>query len=102
MDCNRKCNLKKEEYEHEIYYEYTSVADIKMPPIKPIEILSTKNGINTIDLSKDLKLNYRSTTPATLVSFINITKGQTVECISNASSNLFIMINGKVKIKAEI
>jgi gentisate 1,2-dioxygenase len=97
MNCSEKCNLT--EYGDELYYEYTAAADIQMPPINPIEVLSTKNGINPIDLSEDLKLNYRSTTPATLVSFINLTKGQIVECEANASSNLFIMINGKVEIR---
>nr|WP_234361313.1 cupin [Francisella tularensis] len=53
-----------------------------------------QQAICTLDLSTQLQTDYRATSPVCLVSFINLKKGQLLEISANASSHVFVVMQG--------
>ncbi|MED7789684.1 cupin [Francisella sp. 19X1-34] len=50
--------------------------------------------ISTLDLSSQLQTDYKATSPACLISFINLKKDQYIKASANAGSHVFVVIEG--------
>lgn len=92
-----KCEIKM--------YEYESASNPKINEI-PIRVL--KNDFNEktdstkilyFDLSKEINVDYKATSPNLLASFINLNKKSSLKIKDNSSSNMFYVVSGGGKIQ---
>lgn len=81
-----------------MYYEYTKAADIEMAEIKPVVFKGEGHGIITLDLAKALKTPYPATSPDLLVNFVNLDKGDVINCEAQASSHVLVVVSGDITI----
>lgn len=86
-------------------YEYQSFVNPIMPDIEIVSsnYKSFNYGINSIDLSRLYKIQYKATTPNLLSSFIRLNSDQNLICSAedldfNASSHFFYIIEGSATI----
>ena len=80
------------------YYEYSTAASINLPSI-PICSWEVSPKVNTteeivLDLSKDLKTLYPTTSPNLCASFLYIKKNDTIFLQRNATSSIFYVVSG--------
>lgn len=97
LNTGKKLKMKST-FEDGDYFEYTKAANPNMPPLMP-QVMDphlnfTKTQISTIDLSKELEINYPATSPNCLVNFVHILAKDKIACSSLATSNLFVVIQG--------
>ena len=82
------------------FYEYTSAADPRVPPV-PFAVLpgtSYQEGASRVipfDLSAKLATPYPATTPNLLASFLRINPGDLLKTHASATSQLFYIIRGQ-------
>lgn len=80
------------------YYEYSTAASINLPSI-PICSWGVSPKVTTteeivLDLSKDLKTPYPTTSPNLCASFLYIEKDDTILLERNATSSIFYVVSG--------
>ena len=81
------------------YFEYTSAANPKMPPIKIDAFPASLHQIGEtkiipLDLSEQLDASYPCTGPSLLANYIHINPGEQVATSANATGQIFYCIRG--------
>ena len=81
------------------YFEYTSAANPKMPPIEIEAFPSSLHQIDEttaipLDLSTQLGANYPCTGPSLLANYIHINAGEKIATSANATGQIFYCIRG--------
>ncbi len=77
------------------YIEYTQAANIQMPQILPNPLIDNHNQLTLFDFAKQLQTPYPATSPNCLVGFINLDNDQTLKCQANATSHIFVIVEGQ-------
>jgi len=96
--------MEKEEYISAYEYEKNVNPHLNHIPFYEKNIDECNYGIHIIDFSEVFNVQYKSTTPNLLASFIKLTKSDNIELNNieynefNATSNLFYIIKGKAAI----
>lgn len=82
-------------------YEYGSAVDVKLSiqPVKIFENFCKETNIIDLDLSKELGVKFKATSPNLLASFVTINKDDTINTEVNSTSQLFYVIKGCGKSK---
>lgn len=92
-------NLEKELISNTRLYEYMSASNPLLNKI-PVLVHSCElylhgpSRIIPFDISEQLNIPHSCTSPNLLASFIRIIEHDTLECVSQATSNVFYIING--------
>lgn len=80
------------------YFEYSSAANINLPTV-PIRTWTVQRNVEmtkeeNLDLSKELKTEYCTTSPNVRASFIYIKNGDSISLNRNATSSVFYVVEG--------
>lgn len=100
-------NVDERITESALYYEYTSAANPKLPPV-PVESYPSElhrtgpTRIIPFDLSKALGAERQATGPTVSASYLRIREGEGLATRSNASSQLYYVIRGQGRSESEL